>query len=145
MILMTNSPYELPLDNMKNITTEISDEQNLALSIKLNGAIVVPAVKHTVRISYYAAYHPWAETFCCLHYSRNCFSNDWNNNNYWSNRRPKWHKKTVSSSASSYSYIRWKCGCGVNVGCQNTAPQLQGNESVVSQAAEQVFSEEEEQ
>ena len=106
MILMTNSPYELPLDNMKNITTEISDEQNLALSIKLNGAIVVPAVTHTVRISYYAAYHPWAETFCCLHYSRNCFSNDWNNNNYWSYRRPKWHKKTVSSSASSYSYIR---------------------------------------
>lgn len=47
---MTNSPYELTLDNMKNITTDISDEQNLALSIKLNGAIVVPAVKHTVRI-----------------------------------------------------------------------------------------------
>lgn len=96
MIFMTNGPYELPLDKMKNITTEISDEQNLALSIKLNGAIVVPAVKHTVRISYYAAYHPWAETLCCLHYCRNCFSNDWNNNNYWSNRRPKWHKKTVA-------------------------------------------------
>lgn len=47
MILMTNGPYELPLDNMENITTEISDEQNLALSIKLNGAIVVPAVKPT--------------------------------------------------------------------------------------------------
>lgn len=53
MILMTNSPYELTLENMKNITTEISDEQNLALSIRLNGAIVVPAVKHTVRDSYY--------------------------------------------------------------------------------------------
>jgi hypothetical protein len=33
MILTTNSPYELILENMKNITTEISDEQNLALSI----------------------------------------------------------------------------------------------------------------
>ena len=41
---MTNSPYELTLDNMINITTKISDEQNLALSIKLNGAIVLPAV-----------------------------------------------------------------------------------------------------
>lgn len=47
MILMTNSPYELTLDNMINITTKISDEQNLALSIKLNGAIVLLAVKPT--------------------------------------------------------------------------------------------------
>lgn len=47
MILMTNSPYELTLDNMINITTKISDEQNLALSIKLNGAIVLPAIKPT--------------------------------------------------------------------------------------------------
>jgi hypothetical protein len=47
MILMTNSPYELTLDNMINITTKISDEQNLAPSIKLNGAIVLPAIKPT--------------------------------------------------------------------------------------------------
>ncbi|MPZ08540.1 MAG: hypothetical protein GEU26_19385 [Nitrososphaeraceae archaeon] len=38
------------------------------------------------------------------------------------------------------------CGNGklpLNVGCQNTASQIQGDENVVSQAAEQVFSEEE--
>lgn len=40
------------------------------------------------------------------------------------------------------------CGDGklpLNVGCQNTASQIQGDENVVSQAAEQVFSEDEEQ
>ena len=40
------------------------------------------------------------------------------------------------------------CGDGklpLNVGCQNTASQIQGDENVVSQPAEQVFSEDEEQ
>lgn len=54
-------------------------------------------------------------------------------------RKKKYEKSQAVSQVND-------CGNGklpLNVGCQNTASQIQGDENVVSQAAEQVFSGEE--
>jgi len=50
--------------------------------------------------------------------------------------KKKWYEKNQATSQAN------ACGNGklpFNVGCQNTASQIQGDENAVSQAAEQVF------